>query len=205
MYFITFEGCDGSGKTTQVSLLTNHLQSRGLKCITTKEPGGTPLAQEIRSLLLKSEVKDPITEFALFSAARRDHIINLIQPSLVQGITVICDRFFDSSLVYQGLRKGLDLDFMFDIHKKVVGTLEPSLTFLLDLAPEIIIERLQRSANREINHYDAQPISFHKSIREGFLLLAEKFPSRIIVINASQPIENIAKEIFEKFSMLTKI
>ncbi|WHQ46817.1 MAG: dTMP kinase [Candidatus Midichloria sp.] len=202
MYFITFEGCDGSGKTTQISLLANHLQSIGLKYIITKEPGGTPLAQEIRSLLLKSEIKDPVTEFALLSAARRDHVTNLIRPSLAQNITVICDRFFDSSLVYQGIKKGLDWDFMVDVHRKLVDNLEPSLTFLLDLEPEMIIERLQRSNNREINHYDAQPTSSHNLIREGFLFLAKKFPSRIIVVNANQPIKNIAKEIFEKFLIL---
>ena len=197
MYFITFEGCDGSGKSTQVELLVQRFKSIGIDCVQTKEPGGTQLAQEIRLLLLKSEKEDPATEFALLSAARKDHIRNLIEPALKNDTVVICDRFLDSSLVYQGIGKGLDIELMLDIHKKLVGTLEPTITFLLDLEPAIISSRLKSSSNREVNHYDRQPTSFHQTIREGFLLLAKRFSKRIHVIDANRDTDIIAQEIFQ--------
>ena len=206
MCFVTFEGCDGSGKSTQVALLVQRLKNAGINCIQTKEPGGTPLAQEIRYLLLKSEIKDPATEFALLSAARRDHVQNVIELALKNNTIVVCDRFLDSSLVYQGIRKGLNLELMLDVHKKLVGTLEPTITFLLNLEPETIVSRLKNNLGREINHYDRQHINFHKTIQEGFLLLAKKFPQRICVIDASKNIELIAQEIFTILnSLLTKL
>jgi len=199
MHFITFEGCDGSGKTTQIKLLSNYLKDIRIDCVTTKEPGGTPLAEKIRTLLLTSEIEDSATEFALLSAARRDHLLTLIQPALERKITVICDRFLDSSLVYQGIKKGLDINLMINIHQKLISELEPSITFLLDIEPENIAKRFENNS-RELNHYDLKPLSFHKSIREGFLLLAKKFPNRIIIINANQDIDHVTKEIQNKIS-----
>jgi dTMP kinase len=199
--FITFEGCDGSGKTTQMKMLETQLKNSGHDVIVTKEPGGTPLAEKIRSIILESEIKDVATEFALLCAARRDHIINLILPALQSGRLVLCDRFLDSSIVYQGLTKGLDLDLIIEIHDRLLGGLEPDLTFLLDLDPKIALSRLNNAlitnnlntknnllAKREINHYDDKPLDFHNKIRDNFLKVASKFEYRFLVINANQDI-----------------
>ncbi|MDZ5762579.1 Thymidylate kinase [Candidatus Cyrtobacter comes] len=180
--FITFEGCEGSGKTTQSSLLKDFLITEGMKCLLTKEPGGTKLAAKLREILLDDEVADPAVEFLLFCAARRDHVNNLIIPALSSGAYVICDRFLDSSLVYQGYTKGLNIENMINLHKTYVTDLEPDLTFVLDIEPENAVERICSRSNA--NHYDKMPIKFHKAVREGFLFISKMFRKRIVVLDA---------------------
>lgn len=189
--FITFEGCDGSGKTSQAKLLQIFLSSHGIDVVLTKEPGGTELANKIRSLLLENEIKDAKTEFALLTAARRDHVVNFIYPHLEAGAIVICDRFFDSSLVYQGIVKGLDLDDMIKINRLLVGDIKPDLTFLLDMPVEENIKRLMAN-DRIVNHYDAKPADFCDKIRKGFLLIAQQYNDRFCILNASLTLEEIA-------------
>ena len=194
MTFITLEGGEGSGKTSQAKILQQYLSDCNIKSIITKEPGGTVLADQLRSLLLSKEIKDAATEFALLTAARRDHVMNLIRPKLAEGFVVICDRFLDSSLVYQGFVKGLDMEMMMRVHQYLVGDITPDITFLLDIDPEISTKRL-RNNDRVFNHYDASGIEFHKKIREGFLKISERFSSRVVVINAGESSDNVAFQI----------
>lgn len=195
MRFITFEGCDGSGKTTQAKILQTYLESIHCKAVFTKEPGGTFLADKIRMLLFDNkEIADSLTEFLLITAARRDHVNNFIKPQLNSSIHVICDRFFDSSLVYQGYVKGLDINLMIELHDKLVQSFEPDITFLLDIEPKIAMQRMEQR-NIEASYYDKKDIDFHKAIRDAFLKVANLFPSRIIIINAEQSVKDIAANI----------
>ena len=203
MTFITFEGCDGSGKTSQVKMLHDFFVNQGIPSVTTKEPGGTVLAEKLRQILLQQEIEDPATEFALLTAARRDHMINFIKPHLEKGTVVISDRFFDSSIAYQGLVKGLEIDKMIRIHNDLVGSLEPNITFLLDIDPGISLKRLGDNG-RILNHYDSQSIDFYSRIREAFLQIAKRFPDRIVILDANRSIEDIALEIRNYIAKLVR-
>ncbi|MDA0939250.1 MAG: dTMP kinase, partial [Proteobacteria bacterium] len=161
--FITFEGCDGSGKSTQANLLTETLRKEGYIVCLTKEPGGTELADAIRSLILNKEVKDAAVEFLLLSAARRDHMNNIILPALQKGMIVICDRFIDSSIVYQGIVKGLNINTIKQVHLDFMHNLYPDLTFLLDIKPQNAIKRLKKRGG-ELNCYDVKSFDFFSKI-----------------------------------------
>jgi dTMP kinase len=171
--FITFEGCEGSGKTTQAKMLVESLKSKGIDAIFTREPGGSALAEEIRTLVLRQEIEDPMTEFLLITAARRDHVEKTIKPALAQGKYVICDRFLHSSLAYQGYAKGLNLDLMSQIHKLSVGGFMPDVTFIIDVEPDIAIARINKHrAESDMNYYDKKGQNFHQTIRNAFADMA---------------------------------
>ncbi len=192
--FISFEGCEGSGKSTQSKLLASYLEKLGKSTVLTREPGGTDLAEEIRKVLLGGKkIEDTLTEFVLISAARRDHVEHKIKPELGNGQFVVCDRFFDSSLAYQGYARGLDLKIMHEIKNLTIGEFAPDKTFLIDIDPEVAIERI-KSARMGNNHYDAMGIEFHKKVRNGFLEIAKQNPNRIVVINGNRS----QKEVFEE-------
>ena len=193
--FITFEGCEGSGKSTQAKLLKEHLERLGHKVILTREPGGTELAEEIRKVILSgNKIEDTLTEFLLISAARRDHVLNKIKPALAEGSFVICDRFFDSSLAYQGFARGLDLELMQSIKTLTIDGFQPDITFLIDIEPSLALERIQKFRS-DNNHYDAMGINFHNSVRNGFLELAEQNPNRICVIDGNKSQEEVFETI----------
>lgn len=194
--FITFEGCEGAGKTTQCRILLEYLKSKNIPVVITKEPGGTELANHIRNIIISDyEISDTMTEFLLISAARRDHIQNFILPNLLAGKVVICDRFFDSSLVYQGYCKGLSMDFIHDINYQV-SPIVPDITFILDLDPKIAKKRVL-DRNSSMSHYDKRDIEFYKRIREGFLHLKVKDGDRFNIVDASLPEDSVAIQIIE--------
>lgn len=202
--FITFEGCEGSGKSTQAKLVCEKLKQQEKNVILSREPGGTTLAEEIRSLLLNTnEIADPLTEFLLISAARRDHVEKLIKPALKKGTIVICDRFFDSSFAYQGYAKGLDLKVMERILQISIDDFKPDLTFVMDIDPKIAINRIsgKRKSN---NHYDNKDQEFHIQIRNAFLELAKKHHSRTIVIDSMQKINSIHEDIMSAINKKLK-
>jgi dTMP kinase len=195
--FITFEGGEGSGKTTQAKLLVENLKKNGINSIFTREPGGTPLAEKIRELILGGRgIDDPLTEFLLISAARRDHVRNFIKPNLEAGAFVICDRFIDSSVAYQGSTKGLDVRLIRKLHKEIFDDFAPDMTILIDIEPELGLKRI-RDTRALNNYYDAQDISFHNKVREGLLTCAEYEPNRFRVIDGSQDMDSIAQEIYK--------
>lgn len=190
--FITFEGIDGSGKSTQTRLLADHLRNNGRDVILTREPGGSEGAEDIRKLLLEGATDrwSAETELLLFMAARRDHLERLINPAVEAGQIVICDRFVDSTRMYQGLSRG-DLRQAVDmLHNLMIGK-EPDLTVLIDLNPEVGLKRaLSRGGEEE--RFEAFGVNLQAKMRQGFLALAEEFSDRFVIVDGNRTVEEIA-------------
>lgn len=186
-FFITLEGGEGSGKSTQVKLLCDAFAKAGLPYIQTREPGGTEGAERIRGLLVSgaTDAWEPVTETLLFYAARMDHVSKRIRPALAKGTHVVCDRFADSTLVYQGIGKDLPEDFIHMLHRLCLGNFAPDLTLLLDIDPQEGLKRASARAGAE-RRFEDLPLDFHRRIRAGFLALAGREPNRIAVVNAAQ-------------------
>lgn len=202
--FITFEGGEGTGKSTQIKLFTDYLAREGISYLLTREPGGSEGAEEIRSLLLKGSVDkwDKMTEMLLFTAARRDHLVKKIWPAMDKGITVVSDRFADSTKAYQGCGYGSDektLQTVEDLYHMIAGDFKPDLTFILDIDPKIGVMRSQKRVGNDEQRFEDMDLSFHRNLREGFLQIAKSDPQRCIVVNADQTIENVHKEIVKGF------
>lgn len=193
--FITFEGIDGSGKSTQSRRFADHLREKGEDIILTREPGGSPGAEEIRALLLTGDTDrwSPETEILLFTAARRDHLEKTIQPALAEGKTVISDRFADSTRVYQGATRG-DLRGIVDsLHSLMIGR-EPDLTFIIDMDPEMALQRgLARKSGED--RFEDFGLGFQETLRHGFLALAHANPDRCVLIDGNRTADQIASEI----------
>ncbi len=193
--FITFEGIDGSGKSTQSRRFADHLRAKGEDVILTREPGGSPGAEEIRTLLLTGDTDrwSPETEILLFTAARRDHLEKTIQPALADGKTVISDRFADSTRVYQGATRG-DLRGIVDsLHSLMIGR-EPDLTFIIDMDPETALQRgLARKSGED--RFEDFGLGFQETLRHGFLALAHANPERCVLIDGNRTPDQIASEI----------
>lgn len=195
--FITFEGPEGGGKSTQIKLLAEVLQTLGHQITQTREPGGTVTGNKIRQIVLEDvELHiEPLTEFLLYSASRAQLVREVIRPALQEGHVVLCDRYFDSSLAYQGFGRGLDLRFLQDVTWEATGGLRPHLTFLLDLQPRI---GLERAASRgQFDRLEQADLQFHERVREGFLNLAAAEPERFYVIDATRSAEAIHQEIVQ--------
>ncbi len=192
---ITFEGPEGGGKSTQVARLARMLGSRGVRCQITREPGGTKLADSLRKILLSTRTRDlsPQTELLLMLAARADHVSNLIKPSLEQGITVICDRFVDSSIAYQGAGRGLDPELILQLNSFATGALQPDLTILLDVPVEIGLERAARTSRPD--RFEGQSYDFHNRLRQAFRQMAEREPGRISQVDATQSEESVFQQV----------
>ncbi|MCO4843745.1 MAG: dTMP kinase [Yoonia sp.] len=193
--FITFEGIDGSGKSTQSRRFADLLRDQGTDLIFTREPGGSAGAEEIRNLVLTGETDrwSAETEILLFTAARRDHLEKTIQPALDAGTTVVCDRFADSTRVYQGATRG-DLRSKVDaLHELMIGR-EPDLTFIIDMDPAVALERgLARKSGED--RFEDFGLGFQETLRHGFLSLAKAFPDRCVLIDGNRTIDQIASEI----------
>ncbi|MGH2497078.1 MAG: dTMP kinase [Ktedonobacteraceae bacterium] len=199
---ISFEGLDGAGKTTQMRLLEQWLQARGISYIRTLEPGGTPLGVEIRPLVLnRPELAIvPLAESFLFQADRAQHFATLVIPALQVGKLVITDRCYDASIVYQGYARGVGVELVEQLSMLATQGIEPDLTILLDLDPSQVHSRTGVAADRhgqreERNRFDVEAESFHQKVQEGFRMLARKYPARIKVVNASRTVEEIHQEI----------
>lgn len=190
--FIVICGVEGSGKGTQINLIKEHFKGND-NIVFTREPGGTDIAEKIRDIILNEDI-DPLTEAYLFAAARREHIIKKIKPSLEEGKTIICDRFVYSSLVYQGLGRNLGINFIDRLNKPVIEGFYPDKIIYLDLEPEIGLERIKKN-NRETNRLDNEKLDFYKKCREGFLHLANNEPNKFIIINANQSEEKVFQDI----------
>jgi dTMP kinase len=199
--FITFEGGEGAGKTTQIAMLADALRAQGKAVVTTREPGGTKGAEAIRALLVTGEADrwDAMTELFLLNAARRDHVQRVIRPALARGDIILCDRFIDSTCIYQGFVKGLEDDIIRTLHAQATGDLWPDITLLLDLPADKGLERIAIRHGNE-NRFEGEGLAFHTRLRQGFLALAARDPQRISIIDADAPVEAVAASIWQQVS-----
>ncbi len=193
--FITFEGIEGSGKSTQLGRLADSLRAAGRDVVVTKEPGGTPLADRIRGLLLDSaSVIDPVAEVFLFAASRRQHVFEVIHPSLERGAVVLCDRFTDSTLAYQGFGRLIELDRLRALNAWATGGLTPDLVIIFDLPEQTGLARARNrnsGAQQDEGRFEAEDLRFHRRIREGYLSLAVSEPQRYAVIDGSGGVDDV--------------
>ncbi|HIV81472.1 MAG TPA: dTMP kinase [Candidatus Salinicoccus merdavium] len=200
-FFITFEGPEGSGKTTIISMLSEALEDTN-EVMVTREPGGIPISEKVRDILLANENDmDSRTEALLFAAARRQHLVEKVVPALNDGKIVLCDRFIDSSLAYQGHARNLGMDEIMQVNKFAIENHMPDLTIYLKLPPEIGLKRIQDN-ERDSNRLDKETLEFHKNVVLGYNELSENYPDRIKVVDADQSIEDVFKDtysIIEKY------
>ena len=197
--FITLEGPEGSGKTTAVEAAVKKLEQMGYQIVRTREPGGTPISEQIRNVILDkgNTAMDGRTEALLYAASRRQHLVEKVWPALKEGKIVICDRYLDSSLAYQGGARGLGVEEVLNINLFATENTWPDLTLLFDIKPEIGLARISANANREVNRLDLEKIEFHNKVRESFLALARRVPDRYVIIDASLSRDEVAKATME--------
>ncbi|KGM96506.1 thymidylate kinase [Clostridium novyi A str. 4552] len=207
--FITLEGPEGSGKTTIVKMIEEYLKGNNVSYISTREPGGINISEQIRNVILNRDntAMDPRTEALLYVASRRQHLAERVIPALKSGKVVICDRFVDSSLAYQGYARGIGIDKVMEINEFAIDGYMPDLTLYLDIEPEIGLSRISKNSEREVNRLDLEKLDFHKKVREGYFKLLERYPNRIKQINANQPVDKVFTEVknFLKSVLCVKI
>jgi dTMP kinase len=193
--FITFEGPEGAGKTTIINMIAEKLES----VMITREPGGIDIAEQIRKVILAKEntAMDPRTEALLYAAARRQHLMEKVKPALEEGKVVLCDRFVDSSLAYQGHARGLGIDEVFQINQFAIENMMPDLTVYFDIDPEDGLLRISNNKGREVNRLDLENLDFHHRVREGYYLLMDRFPERMVRIDASRTMDEVFQQTME--------
>lgn len=196
-WFITVEGPEGAGKTTVIQLIAEEMEKEGYPVLLTREPGGIRIAEKIREIILDRDHKemDPKTEALLYAAARRQHLVEKIVPALKAGKIVLCDRFIDASLAYQGYARKIGIDEVFQINQFAIENTMPDLTVYFDIDPELGLARIKRNRHSEVNRLDLENIQFHHLVREGYLLLCRKFPERIEKVDARLPIEVVKNKV----------
>jgi len=190
--FITFEGADGSGKTTQIEMVKKYLETKGIKCVLTREPGGSALGTKLREILLHYDGEvDSLCELLLYMADRAQHVKTVILPALNDGFTVLCDRYTDSSVAYQGYARGLDIERIISLNKIATDGVDPDLTIVFDVETEVAMKRVGDVKDR----LEQEGIEFHKKLRNGYLELAKRFPERIKTVNANLGIEEVFEQV----------
>jgi dTMP kinase len=197
--FVTFEGLDGSGKSTQAELLRARLEADGVDVVSTREPGGTELGERLRDLVLHGGHVGPWAEALIYVAARAQLVDEVIRPALDRGASVICDRYLDSSVAYQGVARGLGLDRMLDLNLAAIGGLVPDRTYLLELDPAQVATRIRRHHDRLEREGD----DFRERAAAGYRELAQRFPERIVVLAATRPVEELAEEVYGSLRVRT--
>jgi dTMP kinase len=207
--FLTFEGIEGSGKTTQIAMLSERIGACGVPCLVTREPGGTPLGRALRKVLLDADGESivPAAEMALYVADRAQHLVEVLEPALASGRVVLCDRYLDATLAYQGYGRGLDVDWIRSLHRNPPLDRRPIRTVLLDLEPEVALARA-RERNREFGmtvaegRYESESLAFHERVRHGYLALAAAEPFRFRIVRAEAPADEIQARIVDLLSDL---
>ena len=204
--FISFEGGEGVGKSTQIELLKTSLTKKNLNVLSTREPGGTKEGELIRKFLVSGEISswDSYSESLLFNALRREHINKIINPSLLKGDIVLCDRFIDSTIVYQGVGGGINQTLLLSLHKNFCYDLYPDITFFLSLDPKVGIERTLSRNNKTENRFENMGLSYHQKIQDGFKALSDKNNKRFFEINAELSIEKISNQIYDHVISIIK-
>lgn len=199
-YFITMEGPEGAGKTTIVKRIAKELKEQNYPVLLTREPGGIHISEQIRQVILDPEHgnMDARTEALLYAAARRQHLVEKVIPALKEGYIVLCDRFIDSSLAYQGYARGLGIEEVYAINQFAIQEIMPHKTFYFDIDPELGLKRIEMHKGREVNRLDLEKVEFHHKVRTGYQKLLKQFPDRIIEIDAAQEMEVVYTEVLEK-------
>lgn len=209
--FVTFEGIEGSGKSTQARWLTRWLTAEGHSCLLTREPGGTPIGHQIRSILLNSANRkmQPVAELLLYTADRVQHIQEVIQPARLAGQMVVCDRFYDATVVYQGVARGVALEQVETLHHLMCNNLQPDLTFLLDLEASLGLSRAWKDIGAKLredgqHRFEEEALSFHEQVRQGYLARAQNEPDRFRVIDATPDLETVRAAIAQEMQRILK-
>lgn len=205
-FFVSFEGTEGSGKTSIIENVTKHFRSLGISVAVTREPGGIRISEKIRDILLDRDhtEMDPRTEALLFAASRRQHLVEKIIPALDKGDLVLCDRFVDSSLVYQGVARKLGIDAVYEINRFAIDDVLPDLTLFIDVRPEVGLARVFKTPDREVNRLDLERREFHNTIYQGYLDLMERYPKRISRIPGEGSIAEVSEKVIEAIEKLMK-
>lgn len=203
--FVTFEGIEGCGKTTQAARLKASLEKRGLPVILTREPGGTPIGAKLREILLAPTTKhlDPLAELLLYEADRAQHVAETIRPAIAAGKIVLCDRFGDASTAYQGAARGLGVERVEELNAIATGGIVPDLTFLLDLPADVSVARARERAVKaggKPDRFEREDVAFHEAVRKGYLDLAARSRGRFVVLRADRTVEEIEKDVLEVIS-----
>ena len=195
--FIAFEGGEGAGKSTILDKIYDWMKDENIPCIKTREPGGIKISEQIRSVILDNNntEMDERTEALLYVAARRQHLVEKIIPALNEGKVVLCDRFIDSSLAYQGYARGIGMDEILEINKFAIGEYMPNLSIFFDLDPGEGLKRIIKDNNREVNRLDNEKLDFHNKVREGYYKILEKDKDRIVKIDASKSIDKVYEDV----------
>lgn len=198
--FITFEGGEGSGKTTIANMIQKTLAQEGYHVVLTREPGGVEIAEKIRDIIhdVKYINMDRKTEALLYAASRRQHLVEKVIPALENDAIVICDRFVDSSMVYQGIARGIGIDEVYQMNLFATENILPKRTIFFDIKPEDGLKRVYENKDREVNRLDLENIDFHRKVYQGYLSLCDKFPNRIVKIDASLGIDHVYQQVLKK-------
>ncbi|AUO11989.1 dTMP kinase [Priestia megaterium] len=204
--FITFEGPEGAGKTTIIHMVQQKLIQEGYTIVLTREPGGIRIAEQIREIILNpaNTEMDARTEALLYAAARRQHLVEKVIPELNKGNIVLCDRFIDSSLAYQGNARGIGVEDIFAINQFAIEQTMPQATLYFDIEPEVGLERINKGRKDEINRLDLESLDFHYKVRDGYLSLLSEFPERIRRIDANQSVEKVCEEAYKQIKLILK-
>ncbi len=197
--FITIEGAEGSGKTTVCKKVTDKLNQEGYKVLYTREPGGVKIAEQIRDIILdvKNTELDARSEALLYAASRRQHLVEKIEPALKEGYIIICDRFIDSSLAYQGYARGIGIDEVYEINMFAINHRLPDATILLDIPPEEGLKRINKHRGFEMNRLDLEQLSFHLKVHEGYEILKKKYANRFVIVDANQTPEKVFNAVYD--------
>ncbi|WP_209949154.1 dTMP kinase [Paenibacillus sp. 1182] len=197
--FVTLEGGEGAGKSLVIQAIKDHFAESGKPFLITREPGGIEIAEKIRTIILEPShtSMDGRTEALLYAAARRQHLVEKVFPALNQGITVICDRFMDSSLVYQGYARGLGFETILELNQFAIEGCMPDVTIWLDVDPKVGLERISRNNEREVNRLDLESVRFHEKVHMGYQILHAMYPERIHKIDANQTPEDVVKDVIK--------
>ncbi|SOC26163.1 thymidylate kinase [Ureibacillus xyleni] len=202
--FITFEGPEGAGKTTVINKIIERLQQHNIDVLGTREPGGIEIAEKIREVILNPAhtAMDERTEALLYAAARSQHFFEKVEPALKAGKHVLCDRFIDSSLAYQGFARGIGIDEVLSINEFAIGKRMPDITLYFDIEPAVGLARIHAHNEREVNRLDNESLLFHEQVRKGYYEVIKRYPNRIKIINADQSIEEVVEEVWNILRML---
>lgn len=197
--FITIEGPEGSGKTTVAKMITERLKMEGYPVVYTREPGGVEIAEKIRDIILdvNNTKLDSRSEALLYAASRRQHLVEKVEPALAEGKIIICDRFIDSSLAYQGHARGLGIDEVFEMNMFAINKRLPDLTILLDIDPQEGLNRINKNRSGELNRLDLENLSFHQKVHEGYEILKTKYAKRFSIVDANKSKEEVFKQVLD--------